>query len=198
MRSLPRSEVSILSIVSVLVVGVLLLVTRGGSASTNDECDAGRPWPFESFSCHIYQELGSRAQLAEDVSTADVPIPSDQAVRVALEHNPHAKLLEVRLVYVWSDPGDYKSDRQLVWAVSLELPNGPFMSTGSYYFAELQNFRAPGDSRPLSLEEQEELERAVSAKVDAVRAQITEEYHLDFIDPYTGEWLGGAEGAATP
>jgi hypothetical protein len=188
------SRVAVLFVVLALTGGALLFA-RDGGARTTDGCHDERSWPFESFSCHIYQETGSRARLAEDISTADVPVSPEQAVQVVLERNPGAELREVRLVYVWSDEGDYKSDRQLVWAVSLELPNGPFMSTGSFYFAELQNFRSPGDSRPLSLEGQEELERAVSAKVDAVRAQITEEYHLDFIDPSTGEWLGGAEGA---
>jgi len=177
------------------ITGGALLISVNGAANTNDGCDEGRAWPFESFSCHIYQELGSRAQLAEDVLVTSLPVSQEQAAQVALERNLGARLLEARLVYVWSDEGDYKSDRQLVWAVSLEMPNGTYMSTGALYLAELQHIRPDGDSRPLSLAEQEALQQAVEARVEDMRALLTEEYHLDFVDPYTGAWLGGAEGA---
>jgi gentisate 1,2-dioxygenase len=68
---------------------------------------------------------------------------------------------------------------------------------GAYYLAELKKIRPVSDmkDRPLTAEEQGRIDAAVEAKMRADRAAFVDEYHIDYIDPVTGEWKGGAEGA---
>jgi gentisate 1,2-dioxygenase len=71
---------------------------------------------------------------------------------------------------------------------------------GAYYLAELKKIRPVSDmkDRPLTAEEQGRIDAAVEAKMRADRAAFVDEYHIDYIDPVTGEWKGGAGALGSP
>jgi hypothetical protein len=60
---------------------------------------------------------------------------------------------------------------------------------------EVSRLRADGDTPPLTSAEQATVNDAVQSDIREMRASMTKTYHVDFVDPMTGEYVGAAEGA---
>lgn len=183
--------------VGALAIGGALLVATllatSGGAQSQDGCDEGRPWPFESISCRVYQSGTGRLQLA-DVDPESIPVSADQAAESARREYAGAQVLETKLVYAWSSEGSFERDRELLWAASLDLPGEPYVSGYAFTAKALATVRPGGDWHSLTAAEEREVNRIGEELFLQRRSQITETYHIAFIDPQTGEWLGAAEG----
>jgi len=177
-----------------VLLAVLLVGT--GDAHSVDDCDTV-DWPLSSVSCAQYQRSGSRMERADDAGSR---ISMEQAAEAAQQERPGSEVIEARLVRVFSESTmDARSTARVVWAVSMTLPDGPGLSGGAFIEEELRRIRSDGDTtRAMSPEESAAVREAVTRRVNELRAAATETYRIEFIDPETGQWLGGAEGAATP
>lgn len=183
----------------VLVTGVAFaIVLSNGRSQATTPCAGRSDYPFESVPCDLLEKHGTRAELADAASAAKAPVSASQAADVALRRSPGATVFETRLVYL-SSPADpaAQSHRQLRWAVSLRLPEGVYISGGAFYLSELRKIRPDGNIKdhPLTADEAAVIGKAVQADIKAQRDKLSDEYHIDYIDPQTGLWAGGEEGA---
>lgn len=185
-----------LSLLVLFGVGGVFVASRPGqgSAQSANGCDAPG-YPFQSIPCDLYQDGSHRAALADPATQASVPVTADEATAAAARLNPGSKFLETRLIQSWSrDSSDPARDRKLLWAVSSLPADGPFISGGAFLMKEAGKLRATGDTRPLTPDEMATVSAAVDADIAAARAAITQMYHVDFIDPRTGAYVGAVEG----
>lgn len=186
-------------------IAALLLVSvtfgrrdAGAQIGQSDPCAAKSDYPFTSVSCQLLKQQGTLAQVADARARSAISITEDQASAIALRLNPGATLLETRLVYIWSpDDPNPQAHRQLRWAVSLKLPNGIYISGGAYYLRELKKLRPDLNikDRPLTAAEVDAVGNAVEASIQAQRSKFVEEYHIDYIDAQSGQWVSAAEGS---
>lgn len=153
-------------------------------------------YPFESIPCDLYQS-GSARVAAVDRATADNVLVGEQQIRDRLTRMlPDAEILEVKLVYAWSaESSDPQRDRRVLWAASLRIPGGTYISSGALYGSAMQRIHPGGDFASMTAEERDQVATAVARDIQALRDSITQEYHVDFFDPYTGDYLGSSEGA---
>ena len=97
---------------------------------------------------------------------------------------------------IWSvgeaDPGP----RETVYAVVLDTPSGPGISGGGILADEIQKV-VGAETRPLTEAETAAIHAAVNQRLAEIRASITESFHIAYIDPVSGEWLGAREGVRT-
>jgi hypothetical protein len=178
--------------VALLAVGAAIAWLRGGDVTASECAD----YPFTSISCSLYQAGGGRITGADSETLASVPVSREQALAEARRLEPQDEILEVELVWAWSSEStDPASDRQLLWAVSVEPANGIYISGGAIFMKEHSTLRAPGDTRPLTPEEQRIVQEAGAREMQALRDAIQESYRLVYIDPNTGAYRGSAEGA---
>ncbi|MGE5596878.1 MAG: hypothetical protein ACM3S1_12705 [Hyphomicrobiales bacterium] len=187
----------VLGAATITAVAVLAVPLSGiGGAQTANGCDEV-DWPLATVSCAQYQATGARLERADGFTPR---IGREQAAEEARQQQPGADVLEVELVRAFSDTANGSDAKgRLVWAVSMTLPDGPALSGGAFLQEELRSIRPDGDlNRPLTAEESAKLQEGVTNRVNAMRSAATQVYRLEFIDPETGEWLGGAEGAAIP
>jgi hypothetical protein len=182
--------------VALLLLGAALVANRAmqSSARTADGCTAN--YPFQSIPCDLYQQGRNRVQLASAAEEASAPVSAAQAAAAITKLSPESRILETRLIKSWSSEStDPATDGQLLWAVSEVPPGGAFISGGGFLLNEMAKLRANGDARPLTLDEDAALSAAVDRDMQQARASITESYHVDFIDPVTGAYVGAVEGS---
>lgn len=184
------------------VLGALLLsatvplFVRDDASRAASECPPTAQFPLASVSCDLLLKHSMRIEPA-DSELGNVPTTASQAVAVAQGHNEGASVVEAKLVYLSSADTQSPGARLLRWAVVLAPTGGIYISGGAYYMSELRKLRPDLDlkNHPLSANDSATIDRAVAADIASQRARFTEQYHIDFIDPRTGEWVSGAEGA---
>ena len=187
-----------LAVLGMVGLGSLVMAHRAmqGNAQTADGCGAAGYYPFRSISCSLYQQGENRVSLASPAAAASVAVSAAEAAATVAKLSPQSKILETRLVESWSaESTDPSRDQRLLWAVSSVPPGGIFISGGAFFSQEMSRVRAKGDTRPLTAEEEAAVTSAVNADIAKARKAISEQYHVDFIDPQTGAYLGAAEGA---
>lgn len=184
-------------------LGAIAVVSGVGIGDSGDAgaqvapCAKAHGKPFVSFSCELLEDGGMHVELADADAKKTISVREDQASAIALRANPGARLLEARLVYKWEtrDP-DGPAHKKLRWAVALEPEGGIYISGGVFHLAALLEVRPDGGrDHPLTKAEWDEVHRIFSEKMRAERAAIVESYHIEFIDPYTGEIVSTIEGS---
>ena len=186
-----------LAVLGIVGIAGIVMANRAmqGSAQTADGCGAAG-YPFQSIPCSLYQQGENRVALASPAAEASVPVSAVEAAATIAKLSPQSKILETRLVESWSaESTDPLRDQRLLWAVSSIPPGGILISGGAFFGQEMSRVRAKGDTRPLTADEGAAVASAVDADIAKARAAISESYHVDFIDPQTGAYIGAVEGA---
>lgn len=198
--SFVRNRWSLTSAVGAAAIAVGVTVGEGGVSAQPSACAAGNGFPFTSISCEFLERLRLHVRPAPASVKKSVPITEDQAAAAALRLHPDATLNESRLVETWSaDQPGVPDRKRLVWIVSSRLAEGIYISSGGFVVKELHRLRPNGLlGNPLTEEELNEIDRLVSEKIRQLREHGGPQYRIDFIDPYTGEWLSAAEGGRQP
>ncbi|MEO9254645.1 MAG: hypothetical protein ABI305_03840 [Tepidiformaceae bacterium] len=195
--SLPtRRLVVVIPLLALVSIGASLAIRTASQSNAQSAhgCSAG--YPFESIPCDLYQRGDNRALLADPATAKSVPVPAEQASALIHKLSPGSSILETRLVETWSsESGNPVADRKLYWAVSTEPPGGNFISGGAFFLKEVSRVRADGDTRPLTPAEQAAVNDAVQSDIRELRASAGQTYHVDFVDPMTGEYVGAVEGS---
>ena len=107
-----------------------------------------------------------------------------------------AVVLEARLVTLKFREIDGRTTltSPVVWAVAISKPGANFISGGAFYGAARSRI-LKGTPRALTLDEQAQVQAEMEREIALFRAQMRNEFHVDYIDAFTGKWLSAREGA---